>query len=273
MKDWHLKVPKGLHIYWGGGHLVYLRYLTVVSFMKHNPDWKVFLWYPKVPFTGRSWGIEKGCERVNERLCKDYFPELLKLNIEKTAVDFLSLGFARNAAEVHKADYMRINLMYHVGGVWSDMDILYFKPITEMKANTPENADKETFVCITDYGHSTGFNMAIKQSKFFEKLRDSVNVEYKSNEYQSLGPDMFNKYFKTIESIPNAVNLDMDVVYAHNCHKVKELLGSGPKRFTEGSIGCHWYGGNSIWGGFLNRTGGGVSNLPKCIISDLIREV
>lgn len=71
--------------------------------------------------------------------------------------------------------------------------------------------------------------------------------------------------------IPNSVNLDMDVVYAHNCHNVGELIKNGIPRFTENSIGCHWYAGNSIWGDFLNKTHGGVDNLPNNIIGNLIR--
>jgi hypothetical protein len=64
----------------------------------------------------------------------------------------------------------------------------------------------------------------------------------------------------------------MEAVYAHNCHQVRELFGTVP-RFTEQSIGCHWYGGNEVWPDFFNKTAGGEKNLPKCIISDLIEQV
>jgi hypothetical protein len=42
---WHLKeIEKTLHTYWGGDSMSYLRYLTLASFRKLNPDWKIFLY-------------------------------------------------------------------------------------------------------------------------------------------------------------------------------------------------------------------------------------
>lgn len=83
---------------------------------------------------------------------------------------------------------------------------------------------------------------------------------------------MWNKYYKTLEHIPGGAEIGMEAVYAHNCHQVKELFGNSP-RFTEHSIGCHWYGGNTIWPDFFNATAGGEKNLPDNIIGRLIEQV
>lgn len=268
---WNLNIPRVVHFYWGGGKLVYLRYLTIKTFMRLNPDWQVILWYPTIPFKGRSWGIKTGHVEFNERYCRDYLPELMSLPITKVPVDFNALKFKNIIAEVHKADYIRINTLYLYGGLWSDMDILYFRPITDMAANTPENHSKDVFVCISDYGHSTGFNMAIEKSRFFEVLVNNLNKNFKQKEYQCWGPDIFNRYFKSLSSISSVVNIDMDTVYAHDCHHAPELLTNVKPRFKEHSIGCHWYAGNSIWGNFLNNTRGGEVNLPDSIIGNLIK--
>ena len=79
MNDWNLNISKGSHTYWGGGKLVYLRYLTIKTFMRLNPDWQIILWYPVAPFKGKSWGIEPGHKELNQDLCKDYLPELMSL--------------------------------------------------------------------------------------------------------------------------------------------------------------------------------------------------
>jgi hypothetical protein len=186
-------------------------------------------------------------------------------------VDFESLKFWSNMAEVHKNDYIRINSLYLYGGLWSDTDILYFKSMNDLCVNIEANKHKEAYVCIADYGHSTGFNMAIEGSKLFTQLLENLNPDYKPLEYQCWGPDMFNKYFRKLELIPEGVNIPMDVVYAHNCYNVRELLNGNIPRFTNQSIGCHWYGGNSVWGKFLNQTAGGEMNLQKNIISQLIQ--
>ena len=237
--NWNLEIPRIFHVYWGGTQLVYLRYLTVKSFMKLNPGWDVFLWYPKNPYKGRSWG-NTGNDLIDPQKCKDYSAELMALPVSKVAIDFNNLGFVQNMAEVHKADYIRINALHLYGGVWSDMDIIYFKPIDHLEENIPENSNKETYVCVGSYGHSTGFNMASEKSRFFANLANMFNKEYKSNNYQCWGPDMFNKYYKRISDIPNAVNLSMGVVYAHDCHHASELINGSKARFNDHSIGCHW---------------------------------
>ena len=274
MKEWVLNSPKILHTYWGGGHLTYIRYLTVKTFMKYNPDWTVVLWYPKRPYVGDpAWNYTKGMPKVNETHIKNYLPDLMSLPVIKSEIDFEKLGFAPSIPEVHKADFIRINSLYQIGGVWADMDILFFKPVTELKVNIPGNKDKEIFVCISpDYGHSTGFNIAKTNSQFFNVLKDKFNEEYDKVKYQCWGPDLYNKYFKNMDSIPGGVNLDMDVVYAYNCHHVAELMNKKPQRFTDGSIGCHWYGGNPIWVKWLNDTLGGEKNVPDSIIGKLIKD-
>jgi hypothetical protein len=269
---WSLSVPKMAHFYWGGGKLLYMRYLTIKSFIKYNPDWKVVFHYPKEPFKGRSWYTDMYPPKINEAVCKDYLPEVMKLDIIKNEVDFRALGASKNMAEVHKNDYIRVHVLKLYGGLWSDMDIIYFKPISELAVNKPENQDKKVFVCIANYGHSTGFNMAVPESEFFTTLSDRMNNEYLPSNYQCWGPDMWNKHFKRLRSIPGGCEIGMDAVYAHNCHVVKELLGDKP-RFTKDSIGCHWYGGHTLWPDFWNRTAGGEKNLPKSIIQGLIEQV
>lgn len=271
---WKLSVPKICHFYWGGGKLIYMRYLSVKSFMKYNPDWQIYFWYPMKSFAGRSWGTEFDPNSIKDELCKDYLSELLELPINKMPIDFINLGFKDDAPEVHKNDYMRIFTLYCYGGVWSDTDIIYFKSLNELKVNKEENRNKQVYVCISpDYGHSTGFNMAIKDNEFFKKLIDKYSDDYKRYEYQCWGPDLFNKYFETIESVHGGVNLDMDVVYAHNCYYLHELRDGSAPKFTDGSIGCHWYGGSVTWAKFLNETGGGERNLPNNIIGNLIKNV
>jgi hypothetical protein len=154
------------------------------------------------------------------------------------------------------------------------MDILFFKPLSDLKVNSERNKDKQIFICRSSFGHSTGFLMAAPESKFFQKLARRLNYEWVASKYQCIGPNMFDKYFPTIESIDiisPAVNLEMDVVYAHDSTRVLELLNGTKTRFTSGSIGCHWYGGHRAWEAFMKDTNGGLVNLKNNIIGNLLR--
>lgn len=256
------KIPKTLHVYWGGDILPYMRYLTVSSFIKYNPDWDVVLWMPENVSKNITW---RSGENDYKLKCKNFMPELLKLKVHKVYVNFDAVGFKSSFSEVHKADYIRINAMSIYGGVWSDMDIIYFKPIQSLGIDN----DKDTFVCISDYGHSTGFLMSSDKSEFFNTLRDNLSKEFNPSHYQCIGPSMFNKYYPKISKIPSGFNIPMSAVYRYDANSVKELLENKKADFKD-SIGCHWYGGNSMWEEFINNTNGGLIKVPDCILKTLL---
>ena len=71
---WHLsKIPKIAHFYWGNKVLPYLRYLTLYSFKKYNPDWVVNLYIPKFLQPEMSWN---GREHKFPIDCKDYYGQI-----------------------------------------------------------------------------------------------------------------------------------------------------------------------------------------------------
>ncbi len=52
--------PHILHVYCGGNNLSWLRYMTIISFKKYNPEWTVNLYVPKKPFKGKiTWNTKE----------------------------------------------------------------------------------------------------------------------------------------------------------------------------------------------------------------------
>ena len=272
---WHLKVPKIFHMYWGGEKLPYLRFLTIQSFMNQNPDWKIMFWYPK---SSASSVITWSSRELDYSLsCDDYINELKKLPIEINEIDFEDYGFDNNISEVHKSDFLRLQLIADYGGVWSDADIFYFNPITNLSVNTIENKDKETFVCTCYYGHSVGFFMGTAKNAFFTNMAaNSINAykEYLSHIYQYLASDLWNKHYPTLESIEQispVVNIPMDAVYSNDADDVPSIYDGSPPKFTPNSIGIHWYAGHQLSGKFLEETNGGLNNLPNSVMGNLLK--
>lgn len=269
--EWNLKIPKILHVYWGGGILYYLRFMTVKTFMKHNPDWEIRFYYPKFPTYNISW---RDPEQKFEVLGKNFINELMNLPITKIPVDFREFGLSNDMSEVHKSDYIRLEILSTVGGLWSDMDIFYIKPMNAFYLNSPEYKDIETFYCDHHYGHSVGFLMGCEGNKFFGKLRDLSKRKYYKDSYQSIGAHLYKLYFSTPESINEftpAYNMSMDVVYSHDATYFPEILSQNQTKFTEKSIGLHWYAGSPLWKGFIEKTNGGLTNLPDNVIGNLLR--
>lgn len=271
---WFLSVPKICHTYWDGSPMSYMRYLTIVSFMKMNPDWRVALWTPSKRSGEKKWATKENCYPV---VCTDFYPKLLKQNIAVYEVDFESFGFSNSMAEIHKSDYLRLYLLSTVGGLWSDMDIIYFKGMNKLPFNLEKNEGVDTFVCLNKhsaYIHSAGFLMSAPGSPYFKRLEEMAHTYYDERDYQSIGATMFNKYFPcmdAIAAISNPVNIDMDVVYAHDATKIRHIMELLPPLFTNNSIGVHWYAGHPMWEKFIKRTDGGRTNLPDSVIGNILR--
>lgn len=269
--EWHLNIPKILHLYWGGGNFNYLRFMTVKTFMKHNPDWEIVFMYPKYVSTRLSWWNP---EQKYVAPCRDFMPELLDLPITKKEIDFEEYGFSNGMSEVHKSDFIRLLQLSTLGGLWSDMDIFYIKPMSSLSFNKPENKHIETFYCDHNYGHSVGFLMGCENNKFFGKLMEIAKREHNPMEYQSMGAIIYKKFFSTSESINEitpAMNISMDVVYPHDATYFAEILTTNTPRFTDETIGLHWYGGSALWKEFFQNTNGGMYNLPDNIIGNLLK--
>jgi hypothetical protein len=241
--------------------------------MKQNPDWEVILWHPMYRANVVTWNTG---ELNYAKDWKNFSDKLMQLPITKIPVDCTKYGLSNNISEVHKSDSLRFWMLSEYGGIWSDMDILYFQPVTKLMVNSPINNDIETFVCISHYGHSNGFFMSARGSKFFHAMQKLSIQELQPSKYQSNGVNACNKYFPTLSSINRispVADIGMDAVYAHDGQHIKDIYSNKPPRFTEYSIGLHWYGGSSETGKFLKDTNGGLENIPDNIIGNVLKRI
>ncbi len=267
---WHLNIPKILHVYWGGGVLPYIRYKTITSFIKHNPDWEVRFWYPVNSYVGDvTWKTKELDYEVN---CKNFLHKALDLPITRCSFDFNKMIGRNDIAENFKSDFIRAYLLSTIGGVWSDMDVIYFRPMYRLKVNITENNNKKTFVCMNKLNHhSNGFLMASTGNAFFHQTLILARDNFDPAQYQSIGPSLYNRFFPTLRQVNKyspAVNLSMDTVYSHGAVELLETKVN----FTEESIGCHWYAGHSVWEKFFRDTDGGLRNVPDCVIGKLLKD-
>ena len=263
-----------MHCYWGGSKLSYLRYLTIESFRILNPEWQIIFYKPTVSQPLFFWKSEEQLYGDNYVDCSNRIKDL-GITIKK--IDFDGIGFFNNASEVHKSDFLRWKLLYEVGGVWTDMDILFIKPMDEIYFNKPHLEKIDTVVCVNT-AHSIGFLMSSKNNEYFKILYQESKKEYRKEGYQSIGSLLCNKLFPTFESIVskniNPYNLSMDVVYASDWNHVDEIFGAKySNKITNNTIGIHWYGGSKIAGDYLNDNNGGLYCHGNSTIDVQIRRI
>lgn len=259
-KTWLLnKIPKIMHLYWGGGNLSYLRYLTAASFRKHNPDWEIVVHTPKKSSTiNKTWSTH---ENVDYYTGPDYLYELQKIsNLKFVYYDF-DKTIVADSHEVHRSDLIRWHILSTTGGLWSDFDIIYTKPMTSLAENNLQYSNTDVFLCLLDPDedliryYTIGFMMSSPSNVFFKTMYQLSHIKYNPTDYQSIGANLLNAHFIDIEEIKkfcpilDFYSLNSKCVYSinhHNIAKFYENYKQENNKFLcdEHIIGFHWYAGS-----------------------------
>jgi hypothetical protein len=246
--DWVLnKIPKVLHTYWGGRHLSFIKFMTLYSFKRFNPDWRIKLYVPVHCTPHDVWC--KGLENSGAFKGRDYWPFIHKLGIEIIPLDCSVMGLSNNIPEVHKSDFLRWHLMRTEGGVWSDMDVLYCRPMRAFSQNHPLFANMRGFVSIRDNFHKIGFLLSAPENSFFNKVFLTARKSYDRLKYQCAGSDLLDREFPTIEKV-NVVGepmakMDEDAVYPFKHMAIYyAFFGNGMGYLRPNTVGFHWYAGS-----------------------------
>jgi hypothetical protein len=285
---WHLtKIPKVAHFYWGGEKLSYLRYWTVKSFQKLNPDWEIKIHVPAaLSNAAPEWDT---FQQKNINIKRDYFNELALIdNVEIVKHNFSNYNFDNNAHEVHKSDFLRWHLLDKHGGIWSDFDILYTAPVVAIKDNTTINHSVDTALCPLKppHKHTVGFMMSSQNNAFFQAIGEQARLAYNPEVYQCMGSDLINCY-DTFESFGKAfssntfVFLDKNCVYSLTSKDIESFYCAVDQKIQKkmnhsSVIGFHWFAGHPLSQAFENELTeeniDNYNNLLSTIIKDYNNE-
>ena len=251
---WHLtRIPRIAHFYWGGERTSYLRYLSVASFQRVNPDWEVRVYVPATVTSAAdatSWTTRE-CYEGDHFFGHDYTRDLFALpGVQCCEVRFDAWPEIACARETFKADLFRWHILSGVGGLYSDADIVYHRPISAASFNTAANCDAEIGFC-RHYGvHFIGFLLSAPGAPFFSTAASIAPRAFDVRNYQSIGSHLLNDLYPTDAAITARhgavakVNVPMDVVYAYDWRVIDQMHAPGDlDTLPADAIGIHWYGG------------------------------
>ena len=287
-----MPIPKKIHFYWGNETMSWMRYMTLKSFRMFNPDWEIILYIsPCAPKT-KTWSSPNFQDYFYFK-GSDYMPHAKELNINILPWDLADNGVIPldNNFEIgasHKSNFFKWSKLATEGGVYSDLDILYFRPIDDFY-NKLEGYT--TAICQTKY-LSIGLLASAGQDDFFKDIFISGIERYNAGEYQSAGVvtiyDLYNKipemdditkmvfdnyprlksYDLSIrcpqdrvlqiaqEKYPQSkfYNIPMDLVYPFDSTQVGLVFDSDLhiSDLSPETIGYHWYAGHLIAQNFNN---------------------
>jgi hypothetical protein len=281
--QWKLKnIPKIAHFYWGNEKLSYIRYMSLYSFAKLNPDWRIKLHVPAV--LSRNEPTWNSNEQKDLLIVKDYFDQLADLNIKIIKHDFAD-SIGNDSHEVHKSDFLRWEILYKEGGLWSDIDIIYNNPMSNLKENIDSNAVASIILCpYRNNNHSVGFMLSSKDNDFFRHIHELAKTHYNPEKYQSIGSslldDNFHRKRKIDAQFPKlpSMYIDEKCVYALNVERIPDFyidMNTELENTINDTevVGFHWYAGHPLSQAFESKLD--VENLDNYnnILSTAIKKI
>lgn len=252
---WELqRIPKKIHFYWGNDRTSFLRYLSVWSFRRFNPDWEINLYVPTQRYRGGiPWATGEGYDGAQFK-GRDYSNELFSVpGLRIHEVDFAAFPRIAEAPENYKSDFFRWHILSSEGGVYSDIDLLFLKPMADLHLNRRQDKDAEAVVCLQKFGNIIGFLMASSGCAIFRQLFDRSIQAFNTQSYQAISAPMVNEVFPSIDAMREALpggkvlNLPMSVVYPIDHLSIPDIfLSTDMSRISPETIGIHWYAGHPV---------------------------
>jgi len=236
-------------MYWNKTPMSWLQALTPRSFHKYNPDWTINVYIPKQIYTGNS-------KYIPDYTGQDYFHQIIPyVNIIEIDLDDYSIDPALH--NILRSDILRYHLLYNHGGVWSDFDVLWLKPM-EIQSIA---------LCSFDgikQHYPIGILISPPAHPFYKVLIDKCNLLQKTlkgkPEHQAYGPSMWKKLFpdtnKLLKDYPDMIKIDYATFYPYSIYNMIKLWETTDLSvITKKTMCVHWFNGHILSKRYLNNNG------------------
>jgi len=255
-------LPKTISFFWGNETMSWMRYLTLYSFRKLNPNWKIELYYSLSPDIKEMRWKSREKQDYFYFKGKDYFQKVKDLDID--IIEWTCMtpnGITFNVDSARKGDFFKYEKLSKSGGIYSDLDILFVKSMDEIY---PVLNNYDISVCYRNGYWSIGFMTSKGNNLFFEEVWKNSFSTFSPSSYQSAGiisiKDMLSKKFNVHPNIDCLINnykdisifnLPMNFFYPFTWDNVIKIFKEN-NDVPEDCIGIHWFAGNEISQQFNN---------------------
>ena len=245
-------IPKTAYFFWANSRMSFLRYMTLYSFRKCNPDWDMVLLLMHDDKMVQDSG--KKVWRENQDFTYYRGPCFLKnlsliKGLQIKRLEDYGLEFLESYPVNIIADIFKWKTLSEMGGLVSDMDILYVKPLPSF-----EGVENGVFNYLK-HSWPIGFLVSDGGKMFEEAYGLSLERLKNLTDYQSVGPLLFHdvmmskeknqKYKGQYTVLPN------ELVYPFiNRRRLSDdwqehlsIPFEKEPELPEECIGVHWYGG------------------------------
>ena len=207
------------------------------SFSRLNPDWELKL-HITTDAEGATWSWNNNKQTFDAGDYRGRLHEIENLQI-------LNEDSFPGLHGVHQSDILRNRYLSEDGGLWSDIDIIYYRPMDVLGCNLKENAEHLTGLCIPNNRWlPIAFMLAGPGSPYFTAVHNHQMAIFRATggkgEYQKFGTKIYQYIFKQ----DTYAHFKIPKHEVYQCHwRMHEKLFQGGFSPQVG-VGIHWYGGS-----------------------------
>lgn len=244
-------IPKICYLYWNNAPMSLLHTITVRSFHKYNPDWEIIIYnflFHEEPSYAPKYIHYSG---------KDYFAEICSLDY----VEIINQEVLRtNVHSILFSDRWRREKLYETGGVYSDFDVIWLKPMEHLlNVDCVGNpADFSSIVCYyAGEFHNVSILISEKESAFDREIIEAqkeVNTFYDD---QCFGTTLLNKLYPSLVDIRHEriLAIPYETFYPYSTYSLAKLFLDDDLKPLESMnvMAVHWFNGNPLSKIFINN--------------------
>lgn len=274
-------IPKILHLYWDKTPMSLLQTFTVETFHNLNPDWVINVYIPLQSYKGND-------TYIPDYIGIDYFYIIENLNyVNIININLDDYTINKNLHNILRSDIFRYYILYEKGGMWSDFDVIWLKPMNHMN-NIEYYGDvkmnkMKSIVCMFDskiqehllkvnniFNHNTFHNISVMISSvkndFIKSLIDET-IKIQSSlpkddqpNHQLFGTLMLNKlypnYFDITNLFNDVINLKYETIFPYSIFNMKSLYYENDLNYINNNVMCiHWFNGHPYSKDYVNNDG------------------
>lgn len=240
---------KTCYFYWDSSPMALIQTLGVYSFHVQNPDWEKVVCVTKQKdqfrpntytrtYSGKDWfGILERFAEIREINIKDY-------------------DLPPDASTVLATDLFRTRILYENGGIYSDHDVIWLKPMSEFK-DVEHLGNIEDFECTACfYNYTTGHNnvsiiIAEKGSEYLKSVIEAQNKISGHYTDQCWSAELLNRMFPNWETLkshfPRMLALKYETFYPYSTFDLSPLFKKTDLSVLNDNVmALHWFAGNEL---------------------------
>lgn len=253
-------IPKIAHLMWDGSAMAYLQVLTVISFHRLNPDWKIVIYIPIQSYK------ELGANTyVPDYTGEDCFGMLLGLDyVEIREVDLRDYGINTDLHFILCSDQLRMQILYRDGGLYMDFDVIWIRPMSSLPTmNCIGNPnDFEASVCYhedTEGWSNIAVLLAEKESPYILELVEAQKRVKPPYSHQIYGTDLIDglhpNWDKIFAKYPRMLGVKYKTFYPYDINNLASLYRHDTidPILDDNALCLHWFNGHEKSKKYINN--------------------